>query len=297
MLASDKAAYVYLETGVHVENGSAAHVSGSTLKLSGLTFPDGVVNVSFYHPSSGRKSTDIAIVSDGSLSLSLSSFTHDLAIILRATGSKDESDNDPDDGGDVNPQPSITSPVPGTQLSGSTVTWRWSSNETRASDWWLFIGTSEGKSDVYDSGNLHHATSQTFSNLPINGEQLYITLWHRDHRRAWQTIKTTYRAVERRTDGRDGQPILTSPVPGSRISDSTVTWDWSTNGVNATDWWLFIGRRKGGRDIYDSRNLHHATSHKVIGLPINGAPFYLTLWYRHSDGSWRTISAIYETVK
>ena len=213
MLASDTAAFVYLETGVDVESGSAANVSSSTLKLSGLTFPDGVVSMTVYHPSSGSQSMDMVTVSGGRLSLNLPSFYNDLAIILRVDGRKDESDNsddsedeggnegeegddsDPDEGGTGKGQPSINSPAPGSQLSSSIATWHWSANETRASDWWLFIGTREGQGDIYDSGNLHHATSHKVIGLPVNGENLYLTLWYRGHDGSWQTVPMIYGTV------------------------------------------------------------------------------------------------------
>ena len=54
--------------------------------------------------------------------------------------------------------PSMTSPTPGSTLSGSSQTFYWSANGASVSEWWLYVGTSTGAYNIYDSGSLGTAT-------------------------------------------------------------------------------------------------------------------------------------------
>lgn len=69
----------------------------------------------------------------------------------------------------------MTSPSPGTTLSGSTVTFTWTSGvgETGYAMW---IGTSQGTSNVYGTG-VFNSTSRTVTGLPTNGEGLWVRLF------------------------------------------------------------------------------------------------------------------------
>ncbi|MCP4110631.1 MAG: hypothetical protein GY749_34765 [Desulfobacteraceae bacterium] len=64
--------------------------------------------------------------------------------------------------------------IPPQILSSSSVTFTW--NSSGASQYWLWIGTSSGTSDVY-SGDQGTSTSKSISDLPSNGGTLYVRLW------------------------------------------------------------------------------------------------------------------------
>lgn len=85
---------------------------------------------------------------------------------------------------------------------------------------------------------------------------------------------------------------LKSPMPGSRLANSTETFSWTDNSVVGTEWWLYIGTSTGSRNIYDSGALGHATDVTVSGLPTDGATLYVRLWYRQSEG-WKFFDANY----
>jgi List-Bact-rpt repeat protein/Big-like domain-containing protein/uncharacterized protein DUF11 len=70
----------------------------------------------------------------------------------------------------------ITSPMPGTTLSGDTVTFDWSA-DPNATAYWLDIGSVAGGNDVYQSGNLGNGQTTTVFSLPANGSTIYVTLY------------------------------------------------------------------------------------------------------------------------
>ncbi|MGD0506355.1 MAG: VCBS repeat-containing protein [Terriglobales bacterium] len=70
----------------------------------------------------------------------------------------------------------MQTPVPGTTLSGNSVTFTWAAG-TAASAYWLDIGTVPGGNSIYSSGNLGSVLTTTVSSLPANGSTIYVTLY------------------------------------------------------------------------------------------------------------------------
>jgi subtilisin len=75
--------------------------------------------------------------------------------------------------------PEITDPAPGATLAGATVPFTWRSNGASVTEWWLSIGSSQGASDLLNSGSLGTWLSVTVSNLPTDGRRLFVRLWYR----------------------------------------------------------------------------------------------------------------------
>jgi len=169
--------------------------------------------------------------------------------------------------------PGITSPTPGSTLSGATETFTWSDNGASVSKYWLYIGSSVGASDIHNSGDLGTATSTSVSGLPTDGSTVYVRLWYQISG-SWLFQDYTYTAF---TAG--GTPGITSPTPGSTLSGATETFTWSDNGASVSKYWLYIGSSVGGKDIHDSGDLGTATSTSVSGLPTDGSTVYVRFWY------------------
>ncbi len=73
--------------------------------------------------------------------------------------------------------PEIAGPEPGTTLSGTSATFAWVSNGATVAKYRLWVGTSVGASNIYDSGGLANTvTSRTVSGLPSNGSTVYARL-------------------------------------------------------------------------------------------------------------------------
>jgi hypothetical protein len=92
----------------------------------------------------------------------------------------------------VNQVPSLTTPTPGSTLTGSTVTFSWSPGSGTAG-YQLWIGTTgAGSSNIYNSGGIF-ATSAAVTNLPINGGAVYARLYSKINN-AWVFTDYTYTA-------------------------------------------------------------------------------------------------------
>jgi len=168
----------------------------------------------------------------------------------------------------------LTTPTPETTLTGSTVTFSWTTG-TGASDYWLDVGIALGKGTIAEG--VVTGTSKTVSNLPFNGGKVYVRLWTRIGG-AWQTpLDYTYTAADLRAK-------LTTPAIGTTLSGSTTTFSWTT-GTGASDYWLDVGTAVGTNNL--SAGVVTATSKTVSNLPVNGSTVFVKLWMR-VGGIWQT---------
>jgi hypothetical protein len=172
----------------------------------------------------------------------------------------------------------ITSPVPGSTLTGTTVPFTWTAG-TGATAYWLDAGSTPGGNQYYQSGNLGNVLTTTATNLPTNGTTVYVTLYSLVAGN-WLSNAYTYTAYS--ASGSAGQ--LTTPTPGSQFTGTTVTFDW-TAGAGATAYWLDLGSTPGGNQYFQSGNLGNVLTVTANGLPSNGSTVYATL-YSLIAGQW-----------
>jgi hypothetical protein len=87
-------------------------------------------------------------------------------------------------------------------------------------------------------------------------------------------------------------PALVTPTPGTKFPGTTVTFDWTTGNVGATQYELFLSSvGVGDSDLYNSGAVT-GTSATVTGLPSNGETIYATLsWY--INGTWYSANYTY----
>jgi hypothetical protein len=85
----------------------------------------------------------------------------------------------------------ITSPSSPSQFTGTSVTFDWTPGNS-ATHFELYLGTSTGSSDLYNSGNVT-VTTETVNGLPSNGENIYARLYSLING-AWQYTDYTYTA-------------------------------------------------------------------------------------------------------
>jgi hypothetical protein len=172
----------------------------------------------------------------------------------------------------------ITTPVPGSTLTGSTVTFNWTAG-TGATAYWLDIGNVAGGNQYYQSGNLGNVLTTTANGLPTNGSTVYVTLYSLVGGN-WLSNAYTYTAYNQAAS----QGVITTPTPGSTFTGSNVTFDW-TAGAGASAYWLDVGSSPGGNHYFQSGNLGNVLTVTVNGLPTNGSTVYVTL-YSLVGGQW-----------
>ena len=176
----------------------------------------------------------------------------------------------------------MTSPSPGSVLSGSSVTFTWNPG-TNVTAYQLYLGTTGvGSQDIYNSGGIP-ATSTSVTGIPTNGTTIYARLLSKIAG-AWQSIDYSY------TEAGFTKAAMISPAPGSVLSGSTVMFTWSP-GAAVTAYQLYLGTtRAGSQDLYNSggkpATSAGATSATVTGFPTNGATIYARLWSKIA-GVWQ----------
>jgi hypothetical protein len=178
----------------------------------------------------------------------------------------------------------LTSPSPGSVLSGSSVTFTWSAGSGPAA-YWLYVGnTGAASSNLYNSGSIS-AKSVTVSGLPTSGVNLYVTLFS-EIGGTWEPVNYTYTEA-----GTMALAALSSPSPGSILPGSAATFKW-TAGSGPTGYWLELGNTgPGSSNLYSSGSIS-GTSVTVTGLPTSGATLYTTL-FSEVNGGWKPVNYTY----
>jgi len=74
--------------------------------------------------------------------------------------------------------PTLVSPPPDTMLPGPTLLLAWTDGGASVAKWRLYVGTSVGANDLFDSGALGSERSMTVGELPTDGEVLCVRLWY-----------------------------------------------------------------------------------------------------------------------
>jgi hypothetical protein len=172
----------------------------------------------------------------------------------------------------------MTTPAPGSVLSGSTVTFDWTAG-SGATGYWLDIGSVAGGNQYYQSGNLGNVLTTTVSGLPTSGGTVYATLYSLING-SWISNAYTYTGFNAAASG----GVITTPAPSATLSGSSVTFIW-TAGASATAYWLDVGNIAGGNEYEQSGNLGNVTQLTVNSLPTDGSTVYVTL-YSMIDGAW-----------
>ncbi len=173
----------------------------------------------------------------------------------------------------------LTTPTPGSILTGSTVTFDWTAGSPGPYSYWIDIGSSAGGNNYYSSGNLGNVTTTTVYTLPTDGSTVYVTLYTLIGG-SWHGNSYTYTAL----NGTSGLAAMQTPVPGTTLSGTAATFTWSSD-TNATAYWLDIGSTAGGNNVYSSGNLGKVLTTTVYTLPANGNTIYVSL-YSYVGGQW-----------
>lgn len=97
--------------------------------------------------------------------------------------------------------PAIVKPGFGTDLTGGSVELEWRDNNTPVNYWWLYIGTTQGNNDLYNSGpSLRIRTTATIDDLPTDGTTVHIRLWYRTTANGWNYVDSEHTSREGQED-------------------------------------------------------------------------------------------------
>lgn len=76
-------------------------------------------------------------------------------------------------------EPTIINPAPGTTLPGDTVTFEWTAAGVSVAQWWLYVGSQQGRANLFNSGSLGTRQSVRVFGLPTDGSTVHVRLWYR----------------------------------------------------------------------------------------------------------------------
>ncbi|MCX6636456.1 MAG: SBBP repeat-containing protein [Acidobacteria bacterium] len=161
----------------------------------------------------------------------------------------------------------MTSPVPGSILTGTTATFTWTKGGGAFSTY-LQIGTTPGGSDLANTVPSTTTVSYTATNMPFNGSTVYVRLWSLTGT-IYEYYDYTYIA------GVPTKAAMISPTPGSVLTSALVTFTW-TPGAGVSMYALYFGTTPGGRELLEV-NTGTGTSY-TITLPASGVTVYVRLW-------------------
>jgi hypothetical protein len=172
--------------------------------------------------------------------------------------------------------PAMSSPSPGGVLPGPTVTFTWA-GAIGESAYELYIGsTGAGSNNLYNSGSKT-VSSLAVSNLPTNGETIYVRLLT-NFNGSWAYTDYTYTAAT--------HAVLATPSPGSTLSGTSVTFTITpATGTEATAYELYLGSTGVGSSNLYSSGQSTATSFSVKNLPTNSETIYVRV-LTNFGGTW-----------
>jgi hypothetical protein len=170
----------------------------------------------------------------------------------------------------------ITDPTPGSTLSGSAVTFKWSGG-LGADQYWLDVGTSLGHGNICAGATT--ITQSTCHNIPTDGSTIYVQLYTHVNG-AWQgPNRATYTAASLNLAAK-----ITSPE-NNTLPGASVTFQW-TSVAGATGYWLDVGNFLGRGDICAVFIAAPTTQYTCNNIPTDGRPIYVQL-YTQVGGGWQ----------
>ena len=123
----------------------------------------------------------------------------------------------------VSPNFTGIEPLIGPYLSASTEIFRWRADGVSVDTWWLYVGTSVGGNELYNSGSLNsNVLSAEVSGLPTDGSTLWVRLWFRAD--SWQSIDYQFTAAIGDVSNNELEVVAGVGLSGS-AEQSTVVAD------------------------------------------------------------------------
>lgn len=195
---------------------------------------------------------------------------------------------------EVSVSPEMIFPLSDDIISTDTVNFVWE-NSPDNQVFYIGVGTSQRSVSSYPWGDLFSgvtgiSSSMEVSNLPLSGKPIYVRLW-------WQQGRETlYQDFVYQTQS--VVPQMLAPSLGDAIGQSSVRFEWtSESGVSEYFFGVgtrveYLGRYPWG-DI-DRASLGLSTVMDVEGIPLNGQPIYVRLWW-NINGFWQYTDYTYQT--
>ena len=177
--------------------------------------------------------------------------------------------------------PGMVSPAPGSVLTGTTVHFAWTPNDQPVEHWFVDIGSQPGWGNFLQGNYPGSQTNATIGGLPVDGSAVHVRLTYLVSGQ-WFEVDFQYQGHTTPAPG------LTAPANDIHLTGAEVMFQWSDNGHGVGHWLLDIGTTPEGSDLHEGNYTGATTSVQVTGLPTDGSPVYVRLWYL-LDGVWYSL--------
>jgi kumamolisin len=162
----------------------------------------------------------------------------------------------------------MISPMPGSTLGSSTVTFYWAAAAGNVTNYSLWVGTSPGSSNL-GGFTISSGLSQTVT-LPTAGATVYVRLFTLIN--GTTTLYNDYSY----TEASGSAAAMISPTAGSTLGSGTVTFYWGAATGNVTSYSLWIGTSPGTSNL-GGFTISSGLS-QTVNLPTSGATVYVRLF-------------------
>lgn len=173
--------------------------------------------------------------------------------------------------------PTLLSPIPNSTLTSNTVTLNWTNEDATCYN--VAVGTQYIASADIAWVDCTTETKATITNLPTNGQTIYIRLFSVYGPNYTPATDFTLTAYDQANPPIIKKIIYTAPklifpTPKSTLSSDSTTFSWTN--VNANSYNLAIGSRSGWKN-YGYYTGITDTSYVINNLPTNGKRFFVTI--------------------
>jgi hypothetical protein len=182
--------------------------------------------------------------------------------------------------------PTFTFPANGATGTDASQAFTWSAVPV-AQRYYLTVGTSPGGRNVIDTGAFSAASTSYFGGL-LPQKPLYATIYA-EVQGGWYGSSVSF------TPG--PPPSIATFVnltDGATGVDLYQGFDW-TSVASAASYYLTVGSKPGGRDVYDSSTIHPSgTNHRFVPLLQPSTTYHATI-YTQLNGNWFPSSLSFTT--
>ncbi len=174
---------------------------------------------------------------------------------------------------------SISSPIDGSALPGSSVTFEW--EDVGATYYTVNVGSTQGGWNL-GNAQLLTSTSATVHGLPTDGSAVHVRLY--------SFIGGQWRYNDYAYTGGPSRPAsMIAPLDGATLAGSAMAFRWEN--VGASYYTINVGSTVGGWDL-GAALLLTTTGSTVSGLPTDGSSVYVRV-YSFLGGQWRFNDFVY----
>jgi subtilisin family serine protease len=180
--------------------------------------------------------------------------------------------------------PSLTSPVDGATVSGTSVTFQWAAS-SGATNYWLVVQKVSDNSVLINKA-VGNVTTDAESGFPNDGTQ-YRWLAAAGNSAGWGSASTARTFTNGTAVTIPPAPSLTSPAEGATVTGTSVTFQWAASS-GATNYWLAV-LKASDNSVLINKAVGNVTSDVESGFPNNGTQYRWVVAAGNSAG-WGSAS-------